>query len=158
MNFSLTSVHSCVTRAGDVPFLIQQTERSRIYIYINISVYIHIYLYVCMYICIYHAPYTQPLRVVDVVCRPSTHHQVIPVVRAKILHYRQFYLNRPGPIAFMSVADSQSTLQAAFMMTSVVYYFPLRWGRKIVQFTPPWKCSVFIFFCVRMVLLSLMVP
>ena len=40
------------------------------------------------------------------------------VVRCKTLqHHRQIYLNRPDPIAF------QSTLEAAFMMTSVVYYF-----------------------------------
>ena len=30
------------------------------------------------------------------------------VVGAKILHYRQFYLNRPGPIAFMSVSVDTS--------------------------------------------------
>ena len=46
------------------------------------------------------------------------------VARAKIIHYRQLYLNRPDPIAFMTVSvDTSVTIQVTSTMTLVVYYF-----------------------------------
>jgi hypothetical protein len=52
---------------------------------------------------------------------PETDGGLQTVTRDKIRHYRQIYLSRPDPISFMSA--TVATLQSAFMMTSVVYFF-----------------------------------